>query len=54
MKDGDLQTRVVGTALHAKDTDISQRLSQFSDKLVTEGTQGVSRAIQSCLSSLTL
>lgn len=49
MDDQSLHIGIVGTALHSKDTDISQRLSQFFDKLMIEGKKGIFRAIQSCL-----
>lgn len=52
MDDQDLHVGILGTALHSKDADISQRLSQFSDKLMIEGRKGVSVAIQSCLLAL--
>lgn len=54
MDDQGLHTGVVGTALHAKNADMMQMLSQLSDKLIIEGRKRISRAIQSCPSSLTL
>lgn len=54
MDDQNLNTGVMGIALPAKNTDISQRLSQFSDNLLIKGRKDISRAIRSCLSPLTL
>lgn len=54
MNDQGLLTEVMGIDLCAKIADISQRLSQSVDKLMARSTEGISRAIKSSLSSLTL